>query len=113
VEETGVQLVFKRLNVARHSRVFRTELIGCGRKRPGPRDRQKVSNVVPILIRLPVCHRRCPLTHINRQPRRPRRTKAAIADRAEVGDVPECRSPHIVNDHPCSKLVHYKGNAIP
>ena len=57
VEETAVQLVFKRLNVARHRRVFRTELLGCGRKRPRPCDRQKVSKVVPILTWLPVSHR--------------------------------------------------------
>src|SRR6266404_9638386 len=57
VEETAVQLVFKRLNVARHRRVFRAELLGCSRKRARPRDRQKVSKVVPILAWLPVSHR--------------------------------------------------------
>jgi hypothetical protein len=57
VEETAVQLVFECLNVTRHSRVFRAELLGCGRERPRPRDRQKVSKVVPILTWLSVCHR--------------------------------------------------------
>jgi hypothetical protein len=33
VEETAVQLVFKRPDVARHRRVFRAEPLGCGRKR--------------------------------------------------------------------------------
>jgi hypothetical protein len=57
VEETAVQLVFKRLNVARHRRVFRAELLGCSRKRARPRDRQKVSKVIPILTWLFVSHR--------------------------------------------------------
>jgi hypothetical protein len=56
VEEADLQLVFKRLNVARHRRVFRAELRGCSRKRPRPCDRQKVAKVVPILTWLPVCH---------------------------------------------------------
>jgi hypothetical protein len=42
VEKTAVQLVFKRLNVARHRRVLRAELLGCGRERPRPSNRQKV-----------------------------------------------------------------------
>ena len=41
VEETAVQLVFKRVDVARHRRVFRAELLGRGRKRPRACDRQK------------------------------------------------------------------------
>src|SRR6266481_208240 len=57
VEETVVQLVFKRLNVARHCRVFRAELLGCARERPRPSDCEKVSDVVPILTWLFVAHR--------------------------------------------------------
>src|SRR6202040_24556 len=58
VEETVVQLVFKRLNVARHRRVFRAELPGCGRQRTRPSDCEKVSKIVPILTWLFVSHRR-------------------------------------------------------
>ena len=61
VEETAVHLVLKHVNVARHRRVFGAELCRCGRKRPRPRDRQKISKVVPILTWLPVCHRLLPL----------------------------------------------------
>ena len=56
VEETAVQLLFKRVNMACHRRVFRAELFGCGRESPGPRDRQKISEVVPILTCFPVYH---------------------------------------------------------
>ena len=34
VEEAALQVVFKRLDVARHRRVFRAEQRGCSRKRP-------------------------------------------------------------------------------
>jgi hypothetical protein len=43
VKETAVQLVYKRLNVARYRRLFRAELLGCSRKWACPHDRQKVS----------------------------------------------------------------------
>jgi len=40
VEEAALQLVFKRLDVARHRCVFRAEQRGCSRKRPRSCDCQ-------------------------------------------------------------------------
>src|SRR5580704_18655777 len=62
VEETAVQLVFKRLNVACHRRVFGAELLGCGRKGPRPADGEKVSKIIPILAWPFVAHRQLLVT---------------------------------------------------
>jgi hypothetical protein len=42
-------LVFRCPNVARHCRVFRAELLGCGRERASPSNGEKISQIVPIL----------------------------------------------------------------
>jgi hypothetical protein len=62
VDEAAVQLFFERVNVACYRRVFCFELLGRSRKCPRPRDRQKISKVVPTLTWLPVRH---PLLLIN------------------------------------------------
>jgi hypothetical protein len=65
VEETALQLVLERVDVARHRRVFRAELLGCRRERPRPRNRQKISKVVPVLTWLPFAIACRSLAHID------------------------------------------------
>src|SRR5258708_39488041 len=85
VEETAVQILFKRLNVARHRRVFRAELLGRGRQRPRPSNCEKVSKIVPILAWLFVSHRPLLISTSIRN-MLPLIDQNAIADRADVDD---------------------------
>jgi hypothetical protein len=99
--------------VARYRRVFRAELLGCGRERPRPSNCEKVSKIVPILAWLFVSHR--PLL-INPHPFgtcRPSLTKMRSLTELMLMMVPELPTRHILNERLGIKLAHYKRNAIP